>query len=143
MVDRRTAASRVRRCSRATTVATYASSTRAIEVDDHDRGEALVQGGSAGSDGDRDEVAGDGDRARTTRDQGPDDERRAGDDERVGVEERARGAAGQGHDDADDGDRDGALDDEAAGPEAGGREQVVGDEDEDAADREDQQDRVL
>ena len=74
---------------------------------------------------------------------GSDDERRAGDDERIGVEERARGAARQSHDDADDGDRDGALHDEAAGPEAGGREEVVGHDDEDAADREDQQDRVL
>ena len=102
-----------------------------------------VRRGPIRGDQDRHEVAagcrtGEGDGHR-----GSDDERRPGDDERVGVEERARGSTGEGDDEAHERDRDGALHDEARRPQAGDRQDVVGEEDEDAADGQHEEEGVL
>ena len=79
---------------------------------------------------------GQGDRRR-------DDERGAADDEREGEEERAGGAAGEGHEQGRHGDRHRALDDELGGAQGVGREQVVDDDHEQSGEREQDEDRRL
>ena len=94
-------------------------------------------------DHDRDEVAGGGEHDHGDGRRGRHDERRADDDEREREEERARGPAGEQHDERHEDDRDDAFDDVLRPAERAGRQQVVGDQDEQAGDAEDGEDRAL